>query len=314
MDFLKRNAFTHRPNSGWLSCGYGAFRRLSGSSANSTDIEPLHRRFLTLFEEGAALQDCVAWLKELDRKALRGGDGSPEQAVLEEAKEALVALLPGIAAIEVGDEITFRWRDGTVGLERLSDGYRSMFALAVDLLRWIVELRPLGTPLREAHGVVLVDEIDAHLHPRWQREAGFLFTRVFPNIQFIVTSHSPFVAMAAGEGCLTLLERRGDTVVANQDVPYVRGWAVDQVLTEVFGLVSIRDPETTDKLEEYQRLRLDRRAGRLSETDRGRLDELEKELNERLAGDRESPREQEMDEDLSAFAAAVERKKAGTTP
>jgi predicted ATP-binding protein involved in virulence len=142
----------------------------------------------------------------------------------------------------------------------MSDGYRSMFALAVDLLRWLSILRPPNAnKLNQMSGVVLIDEIDAHLHPKWQREAGFLLTKLFPRIQFIVASHSPFVAMAAGEGALTLLERDRNIVSAKQELPYVRGWAISKVLTQLFGMINLRDPETTRKLERYEALRFARR-------------------------------------------------------
>ncbi len=91
---------------------------------------------------------------------------------------------------------------------------------------------------------MLIDEIDAHLYPKWQRQVGFTFTKFFPNIQFIVTSHSPFVAMAAGDGAITVLEKQGNVVTAKQSVPYVRGWAVEQVFIQLFGMLSLRDPET----------------------------------------------------------------------
>jgi energy-coupling factor transporter ATP-binding protein EcfA2 len=264
MEFLRRWAYSDRAHAGWISAGYGAFRRVSGFASETVSVtEPLQRRFLTLFEEGAALYDYEAWLRELDRRASRRGKDAAERRTLGTVKEALRQLLPDVESIEIDDEVVFHGRSGRVGLGQLSDGYRSMFALAADLLRWLKALHRHTVPLREASGIVLIDEIDAHLHPRWQREAGFLLTRVFPNIQFIVTSHSPFVAMAAGEGALTLLEKDVDSVHARQDVPYVRGWAVDQVLTELFGLVSLRDPKTTEKLDLYENLRLKRRTAGL---------------------------------------------------
>jgi len=97
-----------------------------------------------------------------------------------------------------------------INLNKLSDGYRSIFALIVDLLRWLEMLRSdIEIPLNEASGVVLIDEIDTHLHPKWQREIGFWLTKLFPNMQFIVTTHSPFVAMAAGKYALALKEKWG---------------------------------------------------------------------------------------------------------
>ena len=173
--------------------------------------------------------------------------------------------MPEVDDIQIEDDVSFLWQGDQVNLDQLSDGYRSMFALAVDLLRWLELLRPSNAcKLNEVNGVVLIDEIDAHLHPKWQREAGFLLTKLFPRIQFIVASHSPFVAMAAGEGALTLLERDGHVMTGNQDVPYVRGWAIDQVLTQLFGMINLRDPETTRWSGQDKELRFARRAGKLN--------------------------------------------------
>lgn len=313
IDYLRRNAFARRNKRGWFSAGYGPFRRLSGFSSATAEVDdPLEKRFLTLFEEGAALFDCESWLKELDRRAARSHKGSPQRALLDESKELLTKLLPEIDEIEIGDEVQFRWRGSDTGLAQLSDGYRSMFALAVDILRWLEAARwEPGVALNEVHGVVLIDEIDAHLHPKWQRQAGFLLCETFPNLQFIVTSHSPFVAMAAGAGALTLLTREGDVVRENQDLPYVRGWAVDQVLSQLFGLVSLRDPETEGKLDRYEDLRTRRRRGGLSDGEARELQDLERYLNERMTGEPEAPKHREIDEDLALLAEA-RRAKRGT--
>lgn len=312
-DFLKRNAFLRQSERGWVSCGYGTFRRISGFTSQMALVDdPLQKRFLTLFEEGAALYDCESWLKELDRQASKSKNESKQRSLLAEVKQIIIDSLPEVHDLQIEEEVVFLWQGEQVGLEQMSDGYRSMFALAVDLLRWLSILRPRSTnKLNEMSGIVLIDELDAHLHPKWQREAGFLLTKLFPRIQFIVASHSPFVAMAAGEGALTLLERDGNTVSATQALPYVRGWAIDQVLTQLFGLSSVRDPETTRKLERYETLRFARRTAQLSPSEVEELAELEQYLNDRLAGTPESPKRRALDEDLAFFMNVLKKEKNG---
>lgn len=98
---------------------------------------------------------------------------------------------------------------------------------------------PLAGP-----AVVLVDEIDLHLHPRWQRKLIGHLTEHFPNTQFIATAHSPLVVQAAAGANLAVLRRAGDHVVIDNDVEAVRGWRIDQVYTsDLFGLESARPPE-----------------------------------------------------------------------
>jgi energy-coupling factor transporter ATP-binding protein EcfA2 len=311
LGLLANSAFSRGHSGGWMSAGYGPHRRPAGSSEPPPSKDVLERRFGTLFDERQPLYDCESWLKELDRRALKAGKSSIRRRTFDDAKEAVKSLLPGVEDILVEDEVSFKWHGERANVDQLSQGYRSMFVLAVDMLRWMEETR--STPevsLREVQGVVLVDEIDAHLHPEWQRRVGFMLCKTFPNIQFIVASHSPFVAMAAGKKALTLLERSDDVVTANQDVPYVRGWSVGRVLSELFSQLSQRDPETEARLEEYEKLRTARTRRPLPKKKAERLAELEAYLEERLRGDRDALPNREMDASLSYFAKALKEREA----
>lgn len=297
----------------WLMCGYGPYRRITGGKQEQLDRLDLKNQFRSLFDEGVALANCESWLKELQRKALlaqasNSKEISPE--VFQKVVSFLTDLLPDVDEILVKHEIQFRWRGQAVHLQQLSDGYRSMFALVVDLLQWVVETEPsykwLDAPYCTAKGVVLIDEIDAHLHPKWQREIGFVLTKIFPNLQFIVTSHSPFVAMAAGKGALTILENMGDAVIADQQTPYAQDWAVDRVLTELFD-VSDRSLKTERDLATYEQLHAQRRRGELSSEEKHRLTELEQDLNRRLAGERVAPAQQSIDADLAYLKSLLQK-------
>ena len=91
-------------------------------------------------------------------------------------------------------------------LSQLSDGERSFLAMICDLGRRLTLANPLlDDPLHGA-GVVLIDELELHLHPKWQREASEKLRRTFPNIQFIATTHSPFVIQALRPGELINLD------------------------------------------------------------------------------------------------------------
>jgi len=316
VEFLKRHAFLREDNRGWCACGYGAYRRLTGFSTSTVDEkDPLARRFLTLFEEGAALHDAEYWLLELDRRAARARkEASPQKKSLADAKQALCDLLPEVTEISIGERVELTFRGEKVHLGHLSDGYRSMFALIVDILRWLEQTRPkasVKTPLRELPAVVLIDEVDTHLHPMWQREIGFKLTTFFPNVQFIVTSDSPFVAMAAEGHGITVLETATGadghpSAVVRPDVPDVRGWVVDRVLTELFGLQSLRDPETARLIREYESLRLARGASELDTTGEARLKELEQRLGDIDEGT-SLPRQVALQQDVALLARGLEK-------
>ncbi|MEP3654458.1 MAG: AAA family ATPase [Litorimonas sp.] len=82
----------------------------------------------------------------------------------------------------------------TLDVRQLSDGERSMLALVLDLARRLSQANPgLDDPVRDGQGIVLIDEIDLHLHPQWQRKVIRQLTETFPSCQFIATTHSPQV-------------------------------------------------------------------------------------------------------------------------
>ena len=120
-------------------------------------------------------------------------------------------------------------------------------------------------PLTEP-AVCLVDEIDLHLHPHFQREMIGFLSGIFEKTQFIVTAHSPLVVQAAADAGanIILLERKGDEVVVNNDPKVVKKWRVDQILTsDLFGLATALSP-SADKTMERRRslLRKDARTER----------------------------------------------------
>jgi predicted ATP-binding protein involved in virulence len=98
-------------------------------------------------------------------------------------------------------------KEGTaLDLSQLSDGERSFLAVVCDLSRRLIVANPLlPNPLAGA-GVVLIDELELHLHPKWQREVKQKLRRTFPNIQFIATTHSPFVIQSLQQGELINLD------------------------------------------------------------------------------------------------------------
>jgi hypothetical protein len=143
-------------------------------------------------------------------------------------------------------------RDGhSFPLREMSDGYRTVAALVVDLVRQIeatfgeliAEVRD-GVTAVTAPGVVLIDEVDAHLHVSWQQRIGGWLTAHFPNIQFIMTTHSPYVCQSADPGGLIRLPGPDEQVaphVVSQDLyeRVVYGSGDDAVLSELFGLETL---------------------------------------------------------------------------
>jgi len=125
----------------------------------------------------------------------------------------------------------------------LSDGYRAFLGWVGDLLYHVCMTCPSGARLDENHGVVLVDEIDLHLHPKWQMTVLRALARALPNIQFIVTSHSPLVVGALEwMNIIAMAPGPKQSSVARRFTTPVYGLDADQVLlTDFFGLSSTRN-------------------------------------------------------------------------
>ncbi len=278
-------------------CGYGATRRMGSAVLSRGPEDPA----ASLFLDYVTLVDAEEWLLVEDYARSRGG-GAESERRLEKIKKVLLDLLPDTENLRivvkpradtqrVKPSIEMKTPYGWVALSNLSLGYRTMIAWTVDLASRLFALYPRSpNPLAEP-AVVLVDEVDLHLHPKWQRELRSHLTERFPNVQFVVTAHSPLVAQASENENIVVLRRQGDHVVIDNDVETVHGWRVDQVLTsDLFGLKTARPPEYDDLIAERNAL-LSKRI--LSAPDRAALKRLESQVVELPAG--------ETPEDLEAM-------------
>ncbi len=129
-------------------------------------------------------------------------------------------------------------KDGEeLDVNQLSQGEKSLLALVGDIARRLALLNPsLDNPL-EGEGVVMIDEVDLHLHPKWQHDLIDKLVATFPNVQFILTTHSPHVISDRNDILLYSLDDGELT-----EMPNVYGEDVNTVLTKIFD-VPIRDPK-----------------------------------------------------------------------
>ena len=200
----------------WFSVSFGPFRRFSGGANGQSGLPPLLARHLSLFDEGMAFTECLEWLQDLKFRAL---EHDPEGALLGRLIRFVneTDLLPSGVHIEdvTSRNVMFRDANGVgVPVTNLSDGYRSVLSMTFEIVRQMaMTFGPEGIfdpvdPTRVVpKGVVIIDEIDAHLHPVWQSRIGHWFCNHFPNVQFIVSTHSPLVCQSAENGSVYLLPR-----------------------------------------------------------------------------------------------------------
>jgi hypothetical protein len=238
--------------SGWLMAGYGPFRRLSSaaSDAQRLMVGPGHvSRLVSLFREDASLSESIRWLQEIYLRRLEQKEGwaELEQVVLMLLDDGLLPSEMTVRRVD-SDGLWVEHQGVVLPLEQLSDGYRTVAALVLDIVRHLYQTYGTLTLEKTANGVtlpypgiVLIDEIDAHLHVSWQQVIGFWLKTRFPQIQFIVSTHSPFVCQAADPRGLIRLpapgeHRRAEHVDDEMFIRVVNGNADEATLTELFGL------------------------------------------------------------------------------
>jgi predicted ATP-binding protein involved in virulence len=157
--------------------------------------------------------------------------------------------------------VDFTRRDGqveTLDLRSLSDGYRTHFALVVDVARRMVQLNPsnnLSDPLRGTNspGVVLIDEVDLHLDPPWQARVMGGLKAVFPNAQFVVSTHSEQVLGSVRADQVRRLDW-DDGAISAQPVPFAQGARTERILVELMGATERVEGPVTRDLQRYAQL------------------------------------------------------------
>ncbi len=257
--WLRAHAFTST-GTGWFAAGYGAFRRLSRSGqvvVPSLDPPARYTNFLSQFDEDQPRASFERWIVYLDYRIAKQKDRHAlHQRDLGVA--AINRLLPSGArfdSVTPDGRLLFAVHGRTVPTAGLSDGYRSVIALGGDLLWRLLQAFPASDESLREEGVVLIDELDIHLHPVWQRQIAGWLREQFPNLQFIVATHSPLIAAGAGDGALTLrfVLEEGRAVV--RPIENIAAMSVDRVLqSEAFGLLSAYSPQTQAKIDRYDAL------------------------------------------------------------
>lgn len=269
-------------------CGYGAGRRnAAGRFRHRSKRSRL--KFASLFID-APLRNAEEWLLGEDYAAAKEGGSGPAGRRLERLKELLVNLLPEVTDVRVSEArkrwepgVDFRTPYGWVPLYGLSLGYQSFVAWVVDLAAAMFErYEKHADPLAEP-AIVLVDEIDLHLHPKWQRELMPFLVEKFPNTQFVATAHSPLIVQAAEGANVVVLKRQGDQVVIENDPADVNNWRIDQILTsDLYGLPTARPPHLDALIAERRKLLT---ARSLTPAAERRLRAIEAEIGEMPGGE-----------------------------
>lgn len=231
---------------------YGASRHMA---LKNFDKFELKNPIFNLFSDSSDLYDAEQLLSILDTASIRKNRKGKATKLLKKVKQILSDLLPDIkspddiiihsplnddgSANHVLVEIITPY--GKVALSNLSLGYQTMLAWMVDLaLRMLWRNPDSPNPLHEP-AIVIVDEVDLHLHPTWQRQLRQDLTYHFRNTQFICTAHSPFMAQDSEIENLCVINQTDGKVRIENEPAIVKGWRIGQIATsDLFGVSSER--------------------------------------------------------------------------
>ena len=200
------------------------------------------------------------------------------------ALKTITCMLKEILKLEEQDEIYLsstgikvkgRWGEAELG--ELGDGYRSVVTWVLDLISWWF-LKNKTTELKDIKGVVLIDEIEQHLHPRWQIEIMTRLHKSFPKLQFIATTHSPLVVSGC-KHCRVFSLKNG----VAEETKSAYGWLPEDVYREVMGVSETRASEFIDIINDYRELYNKELSGKqLSRSEKQRRRNIKRDLGKQL--------------------------------
>lgn len=216
----------------------------------------------TLWNEaknGVPLQDIKNWfVNRYLYSAHPGALNEHQVANLQLAKECFSALNSQFKFSRVNastNEIIISTPSGEIYHEYLSSGFKSCLSILFGIIKEI-EFRFSGPDIqaKSFNGVILIDELELHLHPEWQAKIQGILTKIFPNAQFITTTHSPHVIQAADINQIIALEI-SNGLPCLRPLPNTKhgfkGWTVDEVLTDVMGMTDTRSDLFISLIEDF---------------------------------------------------------------
>ena len=224
------------------------FLAYGSSRNNSCQLKEDSTGYLTLFSGEYDLKSPTKWLQYLDYSEQKENNNVITVA---EAKKLLQELLNSDIEIDINpDKVTFKEKKSEVSFEQLSAGYRGVITIICDMIARLSEKQQVEH-IKDFQGVVLIDEVELHLHPKWQYSFMNKLRDIFPLIQFIVTTHSPTVLLGAGMEAVYYQIYKDDGVVKISEQKEVKNDFLNDIQSTVFGFdvndERINNPTNDDK-------------------------------------------------------------------
>ncbi|HEX8349442.1 MAG TPA: AAA family ATPase [Hymenobacter sp.] len=244
--------------------GYGAGRSV-GNSTLAASQEFTDDTCASLFNDRADLLNPEEWFLQMEYSSLKQDQQAAKS--LKQVQQALLQVLPDVTDIQIASKGHQQYLEvetpyGWVRLRDMSLGYQTLVVWLTDFASKLFIRYPDSKKPLEEPAIVLIDEIDLHLHPSWQRKLIGFLSGIFKNTQFIATAHSPLVVQAASDADanVVLLKREGDQTVVVRNLPDVRRWRIEQILSsELFDDTPPLSAQTEKDLQRRNELLLKKR-------------------------------------------------------
>jgi len=226
------------------------FLSYGSSRNNSCQLKEDTTGYLTLFSGEYDLKSPTKWLQYLDYSEQKENNNV---ITVSEAKKLLQELLNSDIEIDISpNKVTFTEKGSEVSFEQLSAGYKGVITIICDMIARLSEKQQVEH-IKDFQGVVLIDEVELHLHPKWQYSFMNKLREIFPLIQFIVTTHSPTVLLGAGmEAVYYEISKDKETgVVKISEQKEVKNDFLNDIQFDIFGFdvneERINNPSNDDK-------------------------------------------------------------------
>ena len=195
---LRANSMASLPLAVYYSSNRSV-RDINLESSENRTVNQLTANYQAIVAGKINFKDLFVWFRnteDLENEEWRNGNRDYRDRGLESVRNAITSIMSGFTDLQVKRsrmEMTLKKQGQELIINQLSDGEKNLLAMVGDLARRLAIANPEMEKPEQGSGVVLIDEIELHLHPKWQRMVIPALLRTFPNCQFIITTHSPQV-------------------------------------------------------------------------------------------------------------------------
>ena len=210
--------------------------------------EGVSQAYINCLSPKSSSKEFLSWYKTYEDE-IRKFDQERDKLLLKTFNNTIISMIPddhwqdmaySFAAEDLtGIFVTPGGKKEKLQFRQLSDGYRNIIGMVADIAYRCVKLNPhLGeNAVKQTPGIVLIDELDLHLHPNWQRRIVEDLKNTFPNIQFVATTHSPFIIQSLKEDELRSLDNINTPNKNPKDIP------INKVITDIMDVESIKSDD-----------------------------------------------------------------------